>query len=336
MHMSREQKKLEKQIRHFDVNEKKLDGQLSRRAFILGTIAVLEAFVYADQGLAQLKWGDKKTEVRVLPEYQDVASDELWVVGPGLGVQSTEGIASTLKSSLEAVAPVAYMQIADEGLSISGLAYHLDKLAHERKVKKLHLYGHSIGTPTIIQIVNQLDLKVGTLLSDGSPYDVTDVHDENLTLFLNQIVKHYPPGYLSKLIGESYNSTVRDPNHDLSIIEQLKDALRITDSGIAPQAWADQLVFISNVDTSGYQRKITEETKTAYLRPRKAENDKVVDVVRANLRYDQTFYGAMTTLDMDTGWHACPTDFPGQYNQTINHYLSRLRMTRDNPRLHKP
>lgn len=334
--MSREQKRLERQIRHFDANEKTLDARMTRRKFIVGAAAVLAAFVYADQGLANLKWGDKQTEVRVLPEYEDTSSDELWVIGPGLGVQSTEGIASTLKTSLERTAPIAYMQIADEGLSINGLAYHLDKLAHERKVTKLHLYGHSIGTPTLIQIVNQLDLEVGTLLSDGSPYDVTDVHDENLTIFLKKIVEHYPPGYLSKLIGESYNSTIRDPNHDLNVIEQLKDALRITDSGIAPQAWADQLVFISDIDTSSYQQKITELTKTAYLRPNKPENDKVVNVLRANQRYDDTFYGEMTTLSMDTGWHACPTDFPGQYNQAIDAYLSRLRITRDSPRRHKP
>lgn len=334
--MSREQKKLVKQIRRLDAHERRLDSQLSRRKFILGAAAVAAAFVYADQGLANIKWGDKQTEVQVLPEYQDIASDELWVVGPGLGVQSTEGIASTLKSSLEKTAPVAYMQIADEGLSISGLAYHLDRLAYERKVKKIHLYGHSIGTPTLIQIINQLDIEVGTLLSDGSPYDVTDVHDESLTLLVKRFVEHYPPGYVSKLLGESYNSTIRDPNHSLSTVEQLQDALRITNSGIAPQAWADQLVFISNVDTSTYQEKITEKTRTAYLKPRIPENDRVVDVVRANSRYDRTFYNAMASLDMDIGWHASPTDFPGQYNHAISQYLTRLTMTRRSPRLHKP
>lgn len=334
--MSREQKRFDKQLRHLDPNEKKLDGQLSRRKFLVGMVALAEAFVYADQGLAQRKWGDKKTMVKVLPEYEDTASDELWVIGPGLGVQSTEGIASTLKTSLERTAPIAYMQIADEGLSINGLAYHLDKLAHERKVKKLHLYGHSIGTPTIIQIVNQLNLEVSTLLSDGSPYDVTDVHDETLTMAIKWFMDKYKPGYLMKFMGEVFNSTSRDPNPDLTYFEQWRDAARITDSGIAPHAWADQLILLGDIDTSTYQQKVTEQTKTAYLRPNKPENDKVVNVLRANQRYDDTFYGAMTTLSMDTGWHACPTDFPGQYNQAIDAYLSRLRVTRDNPRWHKP
>ena len=335
--MSREQKRLERQIRHFDAYERKLDGKLSRRKFILGSAAVLAAFVYADQGLAEVKWGDKQTEVKVLPEYADVTSDELWVVGPGLGVQSTEGIASTLKTSLEVTAPIAYMQIADEGLSISALAYHLDRLAYERKVKKLHLYGHSIGTPTLIQIINQLDLEVDTLLSDGSPYDVGDVYDETLTKALKWGMENiYKPGYLSKLFGETINSTLRDPNHSLTISEQLRDAARITNSGIAPDAWADQLILLGNIDTGTYREKVTEKTKTAYIRPTIPENDRVVDVVRANNRYNLTYYETMSTLNVDSGWHACPTDFPGQYNQTIANYLTKLHMTRANPRLHKP
>jgi pimeloyl-ACP methyl ester carboxylesterase len=336
MHMSREQKRLDRQIRHLDPEIKKLDGQLSRRTFLLGALAMAEVFVYADQGLADLKWGDRQTEVKVLPEYEDTESDELWVIGPGLGVQSTEGIASTLKTSLETVAPIAYMQISDDGLSINGLATHLERLTHKRQVKKLHLYGHSIGTPTILQIVNQLNLEVGTLLCDGSPYDVTDVRDENLTVALGKLVSHYQPGYVSKLIGEIINSTIRDPNHSLSTLDQLRDALRIADTGIASKAWGSQLSFFANINTSNYAEKITEQTKTAYIKPKVAANDRVVDVLRASPRYDQTFYGSMTTLDVDTGYHACPTDFPGQYNQAIDAYLRKIQMHRNNPRLHKP
>jgi hypothetical protein len=71
------------------------------------------------------------------------------------------------------------------------------------------------------------------------------------------------------------------------------------------------------------------------LRPKDPEKDRVVKVLQANTKYDIGFGGSMVTLEMDTGWHASPTDFPRQYNQTLNVFLERIRFQRKNPRLHK-
>jgi hypothetical protein len=308
--------------------------RISRRSFLAGTIATAALFVGADKGLSEIIWGDQQTDVRVLPEHEKLDSDELWLVVPGLGVQSSFGIASTLRTSLEAQAPVAYLQISDEGLSLDALAEGVNRLCHDRKIKKLHLFGNSMGLPTGLQIANRTDISdIGYVVGDGSPHDMEDVKDEKLSRVVKKIVEVYPPGYLSKLIGEAVNSTIRDPNNELSILEQLKNAHRVTGEGVAPQVWADQLVLLGQVDPKTYTEKVQEKTKKAYIQPIEPDNDKVVKVTQANRKYSDTF-GGITTLGIDISHHASPNEFSGQYNQAITNYLYRQTQKRRNPRLY--
>ncbi len=335
--MSREQKRFEKELRHFSPEFKAEDTRISRRKFLIGMAAVAEAFVFADQGLAKVIWNDKQTEVAMLPEHKDTTSDELWLVSPGLGVQSSFGIASTLRTSLELMAPVAFMQLSDEGFAKYEVVEQLNKLAWERKIKRLRLFGHSIGTIAGLDIVNDSDVKeINCVIADGSPFDVDDVKDEKLAAILEKITSAYPPGYISKLIGETINSTWRDPNHDLSIWEQLQDAARVTGSGVAPAVWRDQMSALVNANEGSYANKVKETADTAYISPIDPNLDRVVKVLQAHGKYNDKFYNSMASLPLDTRYHACPTDFPGQYNEGLTMHFRSLVHARANPRLHKP
>lgn len=313
---------------------------LSRRTLLrgaLGMAGLATAYVVADQGLAAIVWGERKDEVDVLPEHQKFDSEDMWLVVPGLGVQSSFGYASTLRTSLEIAAPVAYLQYSDEGLSLDAIAHKVNKLCHNRKVKKLHLYGNSMGLPTALQLASRFDVQdLGTVIADGSPHDLDDAQDHELTSWVEHFVSVYPPGYLSKLMGESYNSTKRDPNNELSFLSQLKDAHRVTGEGVSPRVWADQLVLLHNVKPYEYADVVAENTKKAYIRPIEPANDDVVKVVQANGKYNDTFGQPMTTLTIDVTSHASPSRFPGQYNQALGKYLLSLHQTRRNPRHHGP
>ncbi len=314
--------------------QSKYSRQISRRSFLAGFIVFAATYVAADQGLATFNWGERKTGVKMLPEHENLGSEDLWLVAPGLGVQSSFGIASTLRTSLEIAGPVAYMDISDEGMSINALARHTNVLCKKRGVKRLKLFGNSMGILTGIQVANQLDVgNVDIAICDGSPYDMQDVRDETLTNFVKTFVERYPPGYVSKYIGEAINSTIRDPNTNLDTLGQLKDAYRVTGSGVAPQVWADQLVLLGNIDTRTYQEKIKETVKSAYLLPDNPNNDKVVNVTQAHERYNETFYDNMTLLSLDMSQHASPTEFPGQYNQALSKYLTSITVQHNQPRL---
>lgn len=305
-------------------NEK---SRISRRSFFAGLAGIFATYIALDQGLAMLNWRERQTEVKMLPEYENNDSEELWLVSPGLGVQSSKDIATALRKSLEINAPIAYLNISDEGLAIAALAEKTNMLCAKRKVKKINIFGNSMGMTTGLQIVNQLDVaNLNLAICDGSPYDINDVRDTNLTAILKTMVEYYKPGFVSKFIGEAINSTVRDPNKDLSLLDQLKEAYKATGSGISPKVWADQLVLLGNIETTTYQEKITDVTKSAYLLPQVPNNDKVVDVNKASSRYNETFNYQMQLLGVDISRHASPVAFAGQYNDVLTAYLSRMRI----------
>jgi|GEM_PF-6974859 len=306
--------------------QKQFARTITRRQMLVGGAALAATYVTADRRLADIIWSDRKTKVAMLPEHKDKASEDLWLVSPGLGVQSSFGIASTLRTSLEIAAQVAYMDISDSGLSQYQLVEQLNKLCWERKVKRLKLFGHSIGTILGIEIANASNIrKVDMLLADGSPYDKHDVKDEKWAETVERVTHIYEPGYLSKLVGELINSTVRDPNEDLSIINQIRDGIRVTGSGVAPDVFSDQLTMLINANPANYAEKIAEDANTLYIYPMHPERDRVVDVLQAHRRYDARLYGSMGTLPLDTTMHASPTDFPGQYNRGIRDYLRVLK-----------
>lgn len=315
--------------------QKKFKHAITRRQLLVGSVALAASYVIADRALASSIWSERKTKVAVLPEHEAKESENLWLVSPGLGVQSSFGIASTLRTSLELAAPVAYMDISDSGLMTYELADALNKLCWERKVKRLKLFGHSIGTILGIELANMTDVSaVDMLLADGSPYDKHDVKDETWAEVVERFTSIYEPGYLSKLGGELINSTIRDPNHNLTFIDQIKDGIRVTGSGVAPEVFSDQLKLLINTNTGGYTNKINEQADTLYIHPSEPEKDRVVDVLQAHRRYNQALYDRMGVLPLETTMHASPTDFPGQYNAGITAYLEMNLRRLSNPRLY--
>lgn len=321
-----------------EMAEKSVQRMIARRTFLLGAVGLGATFVTADHGIASYVWGDVEDEVNVLPEHENFDSDDLWLVVPGLGVQSSFGIASTLRTSLEITAPVAYMQYSDEGVSLNAIAHQVNLLSHKRKVKNLHIFGNSMGTVSAFALADKLDVKhYKSLIIDGSPHDKYDTQSVGGRNIAELAVKLYEPGYLSKLTGETINSTMVDPNHDLTWLQQLNDAKRVTAPGVSPLVWADQLLLLGNAHNIDFTTSMSELSEVAYVQPNEPEYDRVVKIVQATGKYGNTYEfikRGMKTIRIDTTSHASPSRFPGQYNQAIGAFSLRNLAAQRNPRLH--
>jgi len=299
-------------------------GAFGRRLFMSGVLGVAGALA-ADRLSLEFMRDSLTTEVAVLDEHKHYESDSLWVIIPGLGVQSGLGIASVLRPTLERMAPVSYLQFADEGVSLPDISQKIELLRRERGVTKLHIYAHSMGGTTMLNLLPGLsrDIELQTIILDSSPFTEMDVRRDALgAMITGNLPRGYRGGLLSKLGMEGWNNMVAHKNNDLSLQQQWRETVRIARTGVSSKVWLDQMYLLDHTDPKEFRAYIPPAVHAAFCTSMDENADKTVYAPHAAQEWnDSIFDGRLHMLWLPNTGHANPTDRPREYNDGIYNWL---------------
>ena len=196
---------------------------------IIAALAIgIVCFVNTDKSSGHLLWNSNNTEINVLTDKTNkIQEDNLWIVLPGLGVDSGYGMASVLNSSLSPTGDVAYANYSDEGIDIELLAKEITEIQSQYSYNSVSFYAHSMGGTIMLNILKELDnsVPVDNIILDCSPYSIYDAKNKVAPLAATIVPPTYEGGAISKIIYESVNNAGPHKNDRLSTLQQLKDAV---------------------------------------------------------------------------------------------------------------
>jgi pimeloyl-ACP methyl ester carboxylesterase len=277
--------------------------------------------VYHHQGHAEIDFLAPDESQGKTPE---AAKDDMVLVIPGLGVESGEGIASTLSPALSQLGKVAYLKFDYEGVSFVNIENKIAEFQQRHpEIKNLHLYCHSMGGAVAMNMLPFLTshFKLKTMIFDSSPYDIGTVKKDKRAA---EVLSHspYPPGFISAGIGNTINEVLLHRNNELSLPGQVKNAWRVAASGVSSWVWGDQMGILGYTNPAEFARYIPRDLAAYYIEPRKTDTDDTVEVIPAALDYTTLFASrgvALQVLDFDKDGHANPTQRPDIYVPSLKY-----------------
>ena len=299
--------------------------QSSRIKRLITALAIgLVCFVNTDKCSGHLLWNNDNTEINILTDRTNkIQEDNLWVVLPGLGVDSGYGIASVLNSSLSPTGDVAYAQYSDDGVDIELLANEISEIQSQGGYKSVSFYAHSMGGTIMLNILKELNNSIPTnsIIFDCSPYSIYDAKNEVAPLAATIVPPTYEGGAISKVIYESINNVGPHRNDKLSTLQQLQDAARIALTGSSPFLFVDQLGLLGKTNPGNMTKLIPETTKVFYIKPDNVVNDDTVNNVNSYNSWNKYLNGKLISLTVYGGGHANPGERPGEYAKALYPYF---------------
>lgn len=286
----------------------------------IGTVV----FAGIDVGSGYILWHDEKTEINMLNDnHNKINQDNLWIVLPGLGVDSGYGMASVLNSSLSPTGDVSYAQYSDDGVDIQKLSEEITDAQKNGNYKSISFYAHSMGGTIMINILNELNNKIPTqnIIFDCSPYSIYDAKNKVAPLAATIIPPTYEGGAISKVVYESINNAGPHRNDSLSTRQQLQDAARIALTGSSPFLFVDQLGLLGKTNPDDMKGVIPESTRVFYIRPDNTNNDDTVNDITAYNSWNTYLEGRLISITVQGGGHANPNERPGEYAKALYPYL---------------
>lgn len=294
-----------------------------RIAALITTFTVSLAAVAADVVAGEVLWHGKQTEVVALNEHEGPVSDNQWIIIPGLGVQSGEGIAAVLEDTLQTTGDIAYAQYSDDGISPIELADDINAYLKQQDKDTVSFYAHSMGAEIMLRTLPYLkkQYKIKTIVYDCSPASIYDAKNAIAPL-TGSVAPVYGGGLFTKAATEVLNNTVLHENPNLSIAEQLQDAVRVTITGSSPRLWSDQMGILKSTDIWDYKKYIADVANIFYIMPDNPEADDTVYTRASLAQWQQLANNSITTIIVRGGGHANPTDRPHEYKQALTPYLN--------------
>ncbi|MBP7820551.1 hypothetical protein KA025_01185 [Candidatus Saccharibacteria bacterium] len=292
---------------------------------IIAALAIgIVCFVNTDKSSGHLLWNSNNTEINVLTDKTNkIQEDNLWIVLPGLGVDSGYGMASVLNSSLSPTGDVAYANYSDEGIDIELLAKEITEIQSQYSYNSVSFYAHSMGGTIMLNILKELDnsVPVDNIILDCSPYSIYDAKNKVAPLAATIVPPTYEGGAISKIIYESVNNAGPHKNDRLSTLQQLKDAARIALTGSSPFLFVDQLGLLGSTSPDNMKELIPDSTNVYYIKPDNSNNDDTVNDDTAYNNWKNYLNNRITSVTVYGGGHANPTERPGEYAKALHPFF---------------
>lgn len=290
----------------------------------LGAISLMSlvAFINTDKALGELVWRGHDTKAHMLSEYEGKTSDNVWMIIPGLGVQSGEGIASVENATLQHTGSVGYMDFSDDGVDVYDAAVQITETRDEQHAKSVSFYGHSMGGDLMAEILKYLpdrfDLKFVVL--DCSPSWIYDAKN-SFSPKASKPADMYGGGLLSKFGFELWNNTILHKNNDLSILEQMNDARRVTITGSSPRLFTSELGQLGQINISDTAARLRTAEAIFYEMPENPDADETVYTREAYAGWKAKTGANIVKIIVKNSGHADDTDKPGEHAAALFPYL---------------
>jgi hypothetical protein len=292
---------------------------LNRRTILkaggVGIAGALIAGSKANTELTNSLWHDTRTSLKIF-ETGGQANGECWIVVPGLGVQSGEGIMKALHPSLEMGQYAGYVSYADTGIELDTIAESINRAQHKLGFCSVNFYLHSMGGAMIPAILSRLDaaIAVGTLGYNCTPWTKQYTSDEHLI----DLIASLPVegSYATKLASQLVDRFCRPQIEDLSFTEKLGVVMSMTNDRSSPKTWLQQIRYLSTASLSDYDI-IPESIRSIYLTPSDPSTDPVVRVPEAIATFRATIPGIKSVVRVGSEGHANPRQYPTEYNRAL-------------------
>lgn len=279
-------------------------------------------FAVADKVAGEIVWHGKQTEIVALNEQEHTNGDNQWIVIPGLGVQSGEGIAAVLEDTLGKTGDIAYAQYSDDGISPLELADGINSFVKKQHKTTISFYAHSMGGEIMLRTLPYLnkEFKINTIVFDCTPASIYDAKSAAAPI-MGSIAPAYGGGLFTKAATEILNNTVLHENADLSLLDQVKDAFRVTLTGSSPRLWSNQMGILKTTDISDYKEYLLDIPNIYYVMPDNPISDDTVYTRASLAEWQRLLNNSVTTIVVKGGGHANATDRPNEYKQALTPYL---------------
>lgn len=292
---------------------------ISRRTLLCaGGVALAGMMVSANQlnsFVTDEFWHNQVTSLKVF-ETPGITNGECWIVVPGLGVQSGEGIMNALRPSLQASQYAGYIKYADTGIELDTIAESINKAQYKLGFSSVNFYLHSMGGTLAPAILSRLDptVNVGVLGYNCTPWAKQFTNDEQLI----DIIAELPVegSYATKLTSQLVDRFCRPQTEKLTVTEKLGVVMSMTNDASSPKTWLDQIRYLHAASVDGYHT-IPENTRSLYLTPHDPSTDRVVKVAEAIAAFKEHIPGIKSIVRVGSEGHANPRQYPSEYNHAL-------------------
>jgi hypothetical protein len=298
--------------------------RISDKAKKIGAVSLLGLVVFAntDRELGYLMWNGSETKAHTLTEYEGKTADNSWVIIPGLGVQSGQGIASVESATLGHTGNVDYLDFSDDGVDPQDAALEITQLLDKQHAKTISFYNHSMGGVLMSKILQYLPdrFKLKFIVFDCSPSSIYDAKN-SFSPTASKPADIYGGGFLSKLGLELWNNTISHKNNDLTFFQQVKDAWRVSVTGSSPRLFTNELGQLGSIDISESAARIKSAQAIYYAMPENPDADETVFTREALTGWESRTGTNIVTIIVKNVGHAEDTDKPNEYASALFPFL---------------
>lgn len=288
--------------RNFIGNVLKIGG-----AAIVGADLLTQATFKADDYYTSMHWPPLPAKIYFANGVDpNITPGAEWLVFGGLGQQDSRNSGQQLDDDIDHREPVASVFYPSYGFSPEALAPLIRKYIIARNIKRLNIVGISLGLPTALMTLRELEIQeierinhnypndgfqmpeIGYIAAFSSPSDLKSAFDNELIPLLRIMADH---GYNAEAIGELlYCMTDRNgdtyklshPSDIRIFATYLRDTIDQLQHGCPPNLFENQLIKVLvpfNIlqQSKNYRSILTPKTRFRYLGPKKGNDDVVND-----------------------------------------------------------
>jgi len=301
-----------------------LRAPISRRGFLktAGRMALTAALSDTIQG--EIIWGGTNPEVHTV--YDEEAErrfpNTYTLVLGGFNVANVKGLGEAVQAVLPGYGQVAYIQNADNGLHVGDIERRTKDFIKENNVRRLRLYGHSMGGMVAIDLASRLkgDTDLEAIILDCTPASYEDVRGGKragtwLLHASDEMMLHLGPN--ARTAMEAVSPML---DGDSDFLEACLHAMRKVSSPddiCSNKLVQGQASFIRTFDITDFKGAFDDSTHILRLRPEDYGADGTVDNATSLPRFEKGLDHTVIDLPVKHSGHADPAQHKEAYRDVL-------------------
>jgi hypothetical protein len=295
-----------------------------RKALAVGALGVLPAVLLAaDRISGEVRWRQRETTVDFCGGKPPEGTDHTWLGVPPLGLQSSEVMNDIVGPALDA--PMSYIELPEKKPTVEAVGDAVARHLIDNDIRRLSLINCSMGGILSCYMLPYLPghMKLDNVVFDCSPVDIDDVKAYQRTA-RNIGRSRYKGGVFSSVLAAaiSHKTDSDDPDRGVTLGDRLHAAqARVGPDGGSAMTWTWQVRTVRRANQALMQeqlrKRLTPETRIAYIMPEDPARDEVVDVVRAANRWEEICGRPIDRIYIPDGTHASALRQPEEYKRAL-------------------